>query len=101
MEAPENLQKEDDKLRKRKNEIGTSLDRCRKDLQNHVLYDLTKTYVFEQGGEYFKIGTGSTSLEQPSAEELRTVGVDFRRLMTSEPKLRSLTFLTARDIINR
>ncbi len=101
MDAPNKLRDEDEKLRKRKIEIGASLERCRKELRHYVRFDLKMTLAYEEGNAFYKLGCGSTSLVQPAAEELRTVGVDFRRLLTSESKLRNLDFKEAKDIIYR
>lgn len=100
MDKPNNLREEDEKLRKRKIEIGASLERCRKELIHYVRYDRNET-VYTKGGAFYKLGAGSTSLVQPAAEELRTVGVDFRRFMTNETKLRSLNFKEAKDMMHR
>lgn len=101
MEAPNRYREEDERLRKKKIEIGMCLERVRKELKNYVLHELKMTFVYEESNNYYKLGTGSTSLVQPAAEELRTVGVDFRRLLTNEKKLRTLTFEQAKEIISR
>jgi hypothetical protein len=102
----------DRKLRKEKLDIRSMLEKNQTELQKYCLNQLRSTYSYEVSGRFYKIGRGRSSknnypnvgaveLTQPMGESLREVGMAFRNLVTDGKKLRSLSYKSALEIVER